>query len=133
MVSGSAASKFARLLGFVGFTATERLVRSDVAQDVAAFRHVGEVHDQVGALRQTQQQPVAVVGGQVHGGRQEAALVADRPDLHTRDLAEVQDQEPRLAAIEKPEPVAAALDGVEWPCVAVDHDRVAEELGVPDW
>src|SRR5215207_8886900 len=30
------------------------------------------------------------------------------------------------------QPVAALLNGEEWPRVAVDHDHVAEELGVPN-
>ena len=84
-----------------GLAAAERLVRSDVAQDVAAHRHVGEVHDQVGALGQPHQQPVVVVGGQVDRGREEAALVADGPDLDAGDLVEVQDQEARLAAVQE--------------------------------
>ena len=73
-----------------------------------------------------------LVGGEVHRGGQEAALVADLPDLDARDVAEVEDQEARLAAVEEAEAVAALLDGLERPGVAVDHDHVAEELGVPD-
>ena len=115
-----------------GDAATEGLVGSDVAEHVVADRHVGEVDDQIGPLGQAHQQPVAVVGGEVHRGGEEAALVADRPDLDAGDLAEVEDQEAGLAAVEEPEPVAALLDGLERPGVAVDHDRVAEELGVPD-
>ena len=43
--------------------------------------HVGEVDDDVGPLRQAHQQPVAVVGGEVDRRGEEAALVADLPDL----------------------------------------------------
>ena len=115
-----------------GAPAAERLVGSDVGEHVVADRHVGEVDDQVGPLGQAHQQPVAVVGGEVDRGGEEAALVADRPHLDAGDLVEVEDEEPRLAAVEDPEPVAALLDGLERPGVAVDDDHVAEELGVPD-
>ena len=115
-----------------GHAAAEGLVGSDVAEHVVPDRHVGEVDDQVGPLGQAHEQPVAVVGGEVHRGGEEAALVADRPHLDAGDLVEVEDEEPRLAAVEDPEPVAALLDGQERPGVAVDHDHVAEELGVPD-
>ena len=73
-----------------------------------------------------------LVGGEVHRRGQEAALVADLPDLDAGDVAEVEDQEARLAAVEEPQPVAALLDRLERPGVAVDHDHVAEELRVPD-
>ena len=82
----------ARLIRFSGLAATEGLVRSNVAQDVAAHRHAGEVHDQVGALSEPHQEPVVVVGGQVDRCGEEALLVADGPDLYARDLLEVQNQ-----------------------------------------
>ena len=41
-------------------------------------RHVGEVDDHVGALGQAHEEPVPVVGGEVHRRGEEAALVADR-------------------------------------------------------
>ena len=55
-------------------------------EDVVADRHVGEVDDQVGPFGQAHQQPVAVGGGQVDRRGQEAALVADLPDLDAGDL-----------------------------------------------
>ena len=54
-------------------------------EDVAADRHVREVDDQVGPLGEAHQQPVAVDRGEVDRRRQEAALVADLPDLDPRD------------------------------------------------
>ena len=126
-MSGSATSKSSS-----GFAAAERFVGSDVGEHVVADRHVGEVDDQVGPLGQPHQQPVAVAGGEVDRGFEEAALVADRPHLDAGDLVEVEDEEPGLAAVEDPEPVAALLDGLERPGVAVDDDHVAEELRVPD-
>ena len=86
--------------------AAEGLVRSDVAQDVPPDRDCGEVDDEIGPLRQPHEQPVAVIDGQVDRRREEAALVADLPDLDPRDAGEVQDQEPRLAAVEHAEAVA---------------------------
>jgi hypothetical protein len=62
------------------------------------------------------------------GGGRKPPLVADLPLLDPRHVAEVQDQEAGLAAVEEPQPVAALLDGVERPGVAVDHDHAAEEL-----
>ncbi len=112
--------------------AAEGLVRSEVAQHVAPHRDVGEVDDEVSALGQPHEKPVAVGRGQVHGCGQEATLVADGPDLDTHDVGEVEDQEAGLAAVEEAQPVAALLDDLERPRVAVDHDRVAEELRVPD-
>jgi hypothetical protein len=50
---------------------------------------------------------------------QEAALVADLPDLNAGDLAEVEDQEARLAAVQEADAIAALLDGEERPCVPV--------------
>src|SRR4029453_7477572 len=68
----------------------------------------------------------------VHRRSEEAALIADLPDLDAADLVEVEDQESRLATVEEAEPVAPLLDDLERPGVAVDHDRVAEVLRVPD-
>ena len=73
--------------------AAEGLVRAEVAQDVLSRRDVREVHDDVGALGEAHQDRVAC-GGDVHGRGEEAALVADLPDLDAWDLREVQDQEP---------------------------------------
>ena len=69
----------------VGLTAAERLVGSDVGEHVVPDGHVGEVDDQVGPLGQAHEEPVAVVGGEVHRGGEEAALVADRPHLDAGD------------------------------------------------
>jgi len=66
------------------YAAAERLVRTDVAEDVVSHRYVGEVDDHVGALGVTHQQPVAIHRREIHRRRQEAALVADLPDLDTR-------------------------------------------------
>ena len=49
-----------------------------------------------------------------------------------RGSAEVEDEEARLAAVEETEAIAALLDSEERPRAPVDHDRVAEEFGVPD-
>ena len=47
--------------------------------------------------------------GDAGRSRQEAALVADLPDLDPRDVGEVEDQEARLAAVEEAEAVAPLL------------------------
>ncbi len=47
-------------------------------------------------------------------------------------LAKVQDQEARVAAVQEAEAITALFHGLEWPGVAVDHDHVAKELGIPD-
>ena len=83
-------------------------------------RHAGEVDDQIGPLGQTNQKPVAVGGvARAHPGER-------------LPLVEIENEEPGLASVEDPEPVTALLNSQERPCVAVDHDRVAKELGVPD-
>ena len=101
-------------------------------EHVAARGDVGEVDDHIGAFGQAHEQPVAVVGREVDRRGEEAALVPDLPGLDARDPAEVEDEEARLAAVEEAEAIAALLDGEEGPGVAVDHDRVAEELRIPD-
>ena len=92
-----------------GNATAERLVGADVGEDVVPDRDVREVDDHVGPLGEAHQQPVAVIGGQIHRRGEEAALVADLPHLHPGDAAEVEDQEPRLAAVEKAEAVTAPL------------------------
>jgi hypothetical protein len=110
----------------------ERLVRSDVSQDVASSGNVREVDDQVCPLRQAHQHAIAVVGSEVHRCREEPTFVADLPHLDPWDVVEVEDQEARLAAVQEAESVAALLDLEERPRVPVHHDRVSEELGIPD-
>ncbi len=73
-----------------------------------------------------------MVGSQVDRRSQEAALIADHPHFYAWDLVEVQDQEARLAAVQEAQAVAALLDGLEGPGVAVDHHHIAEELRVPE-
>jgi hypothetical protein len=60
---------------------------------VVTDRDAGEVDDDIGALRGSHQQPVAEPGD-VHGRRQESALVPDLPHLDSRDTAEVEDEKP---------------------------------------
>ncbi len=48
------------------------------------------------------------------------------------DVGEVQDQEARLAAVEEAEAVTPLLHDLEWPGIPIDHDAVAEELGIPN-
>ena len=109
----------------------KRLIRTDVAEYVVAHRDVGEIDDHVGALGQAHQQPVAG-SREVDRRREETALVADLPDLDTRNVGKVQDQHAGLAAVQEAEAIATLLYGLERPGVAVDHDRVAEELRIPD-
>jgi hypothetical protein len=99
---------------------------------VVADGHVGEIDDHVGSLGQTHQQPVGVIRREVDGSCEKSALVADLPRLDPGDAAEVEDEEPRLAAVKKPQSVAAPLDSEERPRAPVDHDHVAEELRIPD-
>ncbi len=73
-----------------------------------------------------------MVRGNVDRRCQEAALISNLPDFHTGDVSKVEDEETGLAAIQEAEAVAALLDVQEWPGVAVHHDHVTEELGVPD-
>ena len=117
VVSGSAASKSSS-----GIPPPNGSSGPTLPEDVAADRHVREVDDDVGALGQAHEDPVVVIRRDVHRRRQEAALVADLPDLDARDLVEVEDQEAGLAAVEEAEPVAPLLDDLERPGVAVDHD-----------
>jgi hypothetical protein len=112
--------------------AAEGLVRPDVLEDVVPDGNVGEVDDHVRPLGETHEEAVLVVRREIHRGGEEPAFVADLPHLDAGDTAEVEDQEARLAAVEEAEPVATLLDLEERPRVAVDHDHVAEELGVPD-
>src|SRR4029077_8468302 len=63
---------------------------------------------------------------------QEATFVADLPNLYAWDVAEVEDQEACLAAVEEAQAVPPLLDDLERPGVAVGDDHVAEELRVPD-
>ncbi len=93
--------------------------------------NIGEVDNQIGTLCEPHKQRIAQCC-QVDRCRQEATFVANLPYFHARDLIEVQDQEARLAAIQETDSVAALLNGLEGPGVAVDHDHIAEELGVPD-
>jgi hypothetical protein len=74
--------------------AAERLVRPDVAEDVAAHGDVREVDDHVGPLGEAHQEAVAVSRGEIDRRCEEPALVADLPDLDSRDGVEVEDQEP---------------------------------------
>jgi len=115
-----------------GDAAAVGLIRPHVAERVRAGRDPGEVDDQVGALGRDHQQPVAVLGGEVDRGGQQAALVADLPHGHAGEVAEVEDQEARLAAVEHPEAVAPAFDLLVGPGAAVHDERVSEELGIPD-
>ena len=94
-------------------------------------RDVREVDDEVDSLGQAEDDPVVVVGGEVDGTGEEPTLVADNPHLDARDPGEVEDEEPGLAPVEHPEPVAPLFDVEVRPCAAVDHDGVPEELGVP--
>ena len=99
---------------------------------MAAGGDIAEVDDEVGPFGEGHEQAASVQVGQVDGSGQEPALVADRPHLDARDLGEIEDEEARIAAVQEPEPAAALLHGQERPCRAVDHDRVAERLRVPD-
>ena len=106
--------------------APERLVGGEVLENNLAPRgDVREVDDHVGALGRAEQQLL-----DLHRGGQEAAVVADLPERHI--ASHPQDQEPRVAAVQEPEPVATPLHLQIWPGGAVDDDRVAEELRVPD-
>ena len=96
----------------------EGLVGADVAQLVVAERHLREVHDEVGALREAQEQPVAVRRGQIdRRGRNPPSLPICQTSTPGIPV-EVEDQEARIAAVEEPEPVAALLDVQERPGVA---------------
>ena len=89
----------------------------------------GEVDDQIGALAGRDQQR-----RHRHGRAQQPAL---GPDLRERQrpaavlVGELEVVEPRLGAVDDPEPIAARLDVHERPDLRV-HDRdVAEELRHP--
>ena len=56
VVSGSATSK-----SVIWLTAAEGLVGAQIAQHVIASWHIGEVHDHVGALRQTHEKLIAMI------------------------------------------------------------------------
>jgi hypothetical protein len=81
-----------------------RLVGSKVLQhDLGADGDVGEVDDHVGALRRPQQEP-----RELDRDGQEATLGAELPER--QPVAQLEDQEPRVAAVEEAEPVAPLLD-----------------------
>jgi hypothetical protein len=86
---------------------------------------VGEVDDHVGTLRRRHQQLVSL-----HRRRQEAPLVAYLPER--QPVGHPQDEEACVAAVEQAQAVAPLLDVERWPRGAVDDDRVAEELGIPE-
>jgi hypothetical protein len=121
--AGSAASNspssFGSSGGTAGRAAAEGLVRPNILEDVVANGDAGEVDDHVGPLGETHEQSIAVVCRDVDRRGQEAALVADLPDLNAGDLAEVEDREARLAAVQEADAIAALLDGEERPCVPV--------------
>src|SRR5215208_7864813 len=109
-----------------GDPAAEGFVRSDVLEDhLAARRDVREVDDHVGALGRAEQQL-----RQLDGRGQEAALVADLPQR--QPVGQAQNQEARVAAVQKAQAVAALLHVERGPGGAVDDDRVAKKLRVPD-
>src|SRR5215218_441144 len=109
-----------------GDPAAEGFVRSDVLEDdFAADREVREVDNRVGALGRAEQQL-----RQLDGRGQEAALVPDLPER--QPVGEAQNQEARDAAVQEAEAVAPLLHVERGPGGAVDDDRVAEELRVPD-
>jgi 1,2-phenylacetyl-CoA epoxidase PaaB subunit len=82
-------------------TASEGLVWANVAEDVIADRNVGKVHDHVGSLGQTHQQTASVISRQVYRRRKETTLVSNLPHFNSGDVAEVQNQESRLATVQK--------------------------------
>ena len=106
----------------------ERLVRSDVSQDVAPSGNVREVDDQVGSLRQAQQYAIAIVGGDVHRCRENPPSL---PICHTSTGTSLKSRIEARLAVQEAESVAALLD-LEERRVPVHHDRVPEELGIPD-
>ncbi|MEW6268283.1 MAG: hypothetical protein AB1689_03175, partial [Thermodesulfobacteriota bacterium] len=121
--------------------AAERLVGSDVDEiEARAGRHGhgAEVDDDVRTLRRAEQQLV-----ELHRCGEEALLGADLPE-GAADLApgravvgiarrdETEDEEARIRAVQEAQPVATPLDVEVRPGAPVHHDRVAEELGVPD-
>src|SRR5829696_6325501 len=70
------------------------------------------------------------ISGRLDRRGQEAALVADLPQR--QPVGEAQNQEARVAAVQEAEAVASLLHVERGPGGAVDDDRVAEELRVPD-
>jgi hypothetical protein len=82
-------------------TAAKGLVWSNVAEHVIADRNVGKVDDHVGSLGQSHQQTAAVISGEVYRRRKETTLVSNLPHFNSGDVAEVQNQESRLATVQK--------------------------------
>ena len=116
-----------------GDAAAERLVGPDIAAARGSPTGTFAKSTMTSARSaEPQQEAAAVVGRHVHRRSEEAALVADLPGLDARDAGEVEDQEPRLAAVQEAEPVPALLDDLERPRGAVRDEHVAEELRVPD-
>ena len=108
--------------------AAERLVRPDVAEHVVAERHVREVDDDVCPLGGRHQQTVSG-GRDVDRSGQEPTLVADLPDLDSRDRTEIENQEARVAPVQEPEAVASLLNGLERPRVAIHHIVLPKNSG----
>src|SRR5512132_641942 len=111
----------------------KRLIRPDVEKKEAAAGESGEIDDAVDAFRRRDQKL-----GTGDGLLQEAAVGADLPELQVRGCLrrgsdnEPQDEEAAAAGIEDAQSVAAWLHRQLWPRIAVDDDRVGEELRIPD-
>ena len=99
-----------------------------VAQrDGGSERQLGEVDDEVGPLGRRQQDVAHLQG------RRQVTRPRCRSSTSARLLVvEPEDQEPGVAAVQHPEPVAARLDLQERPGPSVHDHAVAEELRVPD-
>src|SRR4030095_7602891 len=95
------------------------------------YWNVREINNHVGTFSEPHEQLIAQ-GSDIDRRSQEATFITNLPDFHAGDLAEVQDQEARLAAVQEAEAVAALLHYLVRPGVAVHHDHIAEELRVPD-
>lgn len=106
------------VVGFVG---------SDIAQrDGRAGSEACEFDDHVGPRRRRQKKLL-----QPDRGAQVAAIASDQPHLNSR-IAELEDKDTRIAAVQYPQAVAARFDRAVRPSPPVHHHAVAEKLGNPD-
>jgi hypothetical protein len=105
----------------------ERLVRTKISHDdPAAHRHLREVDDDVGSFGRSHEQLSAP-----YGRVEKAAIHANLPEREIRPI-QLQDEKPRVAPVEKAEPVPPLFDVQVRPRPPVDDDGVSKELRIPN-
>src|SRR5215207_151637 len=73
-----------------------------------------------------------MIRGEIDRRGQEAAFIADLPDVHAWDVSKIQQQETRVASIQEAESITSLFNCLEGPGIPVHHDRIPKEFRVPD-